>query len=121
MEPKQAIVWTFTKETEPPKDFESSLTAGEEVVTSYKTVKDIAVITNKRIIVTDRQGVRGRKMETHTVPFKSIKMYTSTRLGKKMDSNSDITIWTEVGHFKITVKKGVDSLKIDSIIAEYIL
>lgn len=55
--------WTFMMETEVPKEVTSILVEGEEPIIAYKTVRDVAVITNKRLMIGDKQGITGKKME----------------------------------------------------------
>ncbi|WP_407670258.1 PH domain-containing protein [Paenisporosarcina antarctica] len=35
----------------------------EEAKIAYKTIRDVVVITNKRLIITDRQGLTGKQVE----------------------------------------------------------
>lgn len=112
--------WTFIKETDIPNDINDILINGEAVEVAYKTVRDVAVVTNKRIIIADKQGITGKKVEVYTIPFKSIIMYSSENAGT-LDFNSEIELWTRVGKFKLNLKKGVDIRKLDKIIGRNIL
>lgn len=112
--------WTFVSETNPPKDILDVLVTGEEVEIAYKTIRDVAVITNKRIIIADKQGITGKKIEVYTIPFKSIVMYSSENAGT-LDFNSEIDLWTRAGKFKLNLKRGVDIRKLDRIIGQHIL
>lgn len=113
--------WTFTKETTPPKEIQDVLIAGETVEAAYKTIRDVAVVTNKRLIIADKQGITGKKVEVYTIPFKSINMYSSENAGKVFDINAELELWTRAGKVKLKVNKGVDIRKLDRIIAEHIL
>ncbi|MGL5049289.1 MAG: PH domain-containing protein [Fusobacteriaceae bacterium] len=117
---QELAVWTFVSEIEAPRDVNDILVGGEAVVVAYKTLRDVAVITNKRIIVADKQGITGKKVEVYTVPFKSIIMYSSENAGF-MDFNSELELWTKAGKIKINLSRGVDIRKLDRIIGEYIL
>ncbi len=113
--------WTFHSKTSVPKEVESILVEGEEAVIAYKTVRDTAVVTNKRFIIADREGIRGKKLEIYTIPFKSIVMYSSENASGFMDFNSELELWTRAGQFKINLNKGVDIRELDRIIASHIL
>lgn len=115
------MTWTFIQETSVPNEVNDILTNGEVAVGAYKTMRDVAVITNKRIIISDKQGLTGKKVEVYTIPFKSIIMYSSENAGKLLDFNSELELWTKVGKFKLNLKKGLDIRKLDRIIGEYIL
>ncbi len=117
---QQLAEWTFIMETKPPKGIEDILVDGEILECCFKTIRDVAIFTNKRLIVRDTQGVTGIKKETYSVPYKSINMYTTENAGIA-DINSEIELWTRIGRFKLKLKPGADIKKIDRIIATYIL
>lgn len=117
---KGIMNWTFISETNVPDDIKDVLVDGEEVEVAYKTIRDVAVVTNKRIIIADKQGITGKKVEVYTIPFKSINMYSSENAGT-LDFNAEIQLWTRAGNFKLNLKKGVDIRKLDKIIGSHIL
>ncbi len=117
---QQIAEWTFLMETKPPKEIQDILVDGEVLECCFKTVRDVAIFTNKRLIVRDTQGVTGIKKETYSLPYKSINMYTTENAGIA-DINTEIELWTRIGRFKMKLKPGADIKKIDRIIATYIL
>lgn len=80
----------------------------------------MAVVTNKRFIISDKQGLTGKKVEVYTIPFNSINMYSTENAGK-LDFNAEIELWTRAGKMKINLGRGVDIRKLDKIIAQAIL
>lgn len=56
------LTWTFMSKAKPEKELLSILTEGEEILQCYKTVRDQAALTNKRIIIMDKQGITGKKV-----------------------------------------------------------
>jgi hypothetical protein len=112
--------WTFHEEVPVPSDIENILIDGEEAAVAYKTVRDVAVVTNKRIIIADRQGFTGKKVEVYTIPFKSVIMYSSEN-GGTFDLNAELELWTKAGNFKLNLNKSVDIRKLDRLIGQYIL
>ena len=114
------LTWTFMSETSIPKDVNNMLVDGERAVAAYKTIRDVAIFTNKRLIVRDAQGITGKKTEIYTLPYSSINMYSSENAGI-IDFNSELELWTRAGHIKINLKKGVDIRKLDNLIASCIL
>lgn len=119
-EPSALLQWTFTSECSIPKDVYNMLVDGESPVAAYKTIRDIAIITNKRFIIRDAQGLTGRKIEIYSIPFTSINMWSTENAGT-LDFNAEVELWTRAGHFKINLKKGVDVRKFDLLIANCIL
>ncbi|MBO0486303.1 PH domain-containing protein [Vagococcus fluvialis] len=114
------LVWTFSAECPIPNDVVELLVANEKPIAAYKTIRDSAIITNKRFIIRDAQGFTGKKVEIYSIPFKNINMWSTENAGR-IDFNSEIELWTRAGHMKINLAKGVDVRKIDKIMAEYIL
>ena len=45
---------------------------GEQVQAAYQLVRDVFIFTDRRLILVDKQGVTGRKVQYHSVPYKSI-------------------------------------------------
>ncbi|MFD1204886.1 PH domain-containing protein [Sporosarcina contaminans] len=112
--------WTFTEEVPVPDDIAELLIEGEVAEVAYKTIRDVAVVTNKRFIIADKQGLTGKKVEIYTIPFSSIIMYSSENAGK-IDLNAEIELWTKAGKLKLNLNKKVDIRKLDKIIANAIL
>ena len=56
-----ALKWVFYREVDVPRDIEEILVTGEVADRAFKTVRDVAVFTNKRLIVKDVQGLTGTK------------------------------------------------------------
>lgn len=117
---KNGLEFTFVRETAPPKNINDILVSGEEAISCYKTLRDFAIVTNKRIVLGDKQGITGKKIELYTIPFKSINMYSTENARGLMDLG-ELELWTRMGKIKFHLKKGVDIRKLDKIIASHIL
>lgn len=104
-----------------PDDINELLITGEHAVCAYKTIRDVAIFTDKRIIVKDAQGLTGKKVEIYTLPYSSIVMYSSENAGKLLDINSEIELWTKAGKIKIKLSAKADIRRLDRILAEAIL
>lgn len=114
------MMWTFVSECAVPMDVQELLVPGETPVAAYKTVRDTAVITDKRLIMRDAQGLTGKKVEIYSLPWKSVEMWSSENAGH-IDFNAELEFWTRAGHIKLNLKKGIDIRKFDRIVAEYVL
>lgn len=115
------LIWTFNVPCPVPADITATLASGETPVCAYKTIRDVAVFTNKRIIVRDAQGLTGKKVETYSLPYKSIVMYSTENSGKILDWNSEVELWTLIGRIKIHLGRDVDVRAFDKLISEAIL
>lgn len=92
-----SLMWTLVKECPIPDDVNNLLVDGETPVAAYKTTRDSAVFTNKRLIVRDVQGLRGKKVEIYSLPYSSIVMWSSENAGGMFDTNAEIELWTKAG------------------------
>ena len=61
--------WVFITECEIPKDMDDILAPDEVAVAAYRTIRDNATFTNKRIIIRDVQGLTGKKVEIYSIPY----------------------------------------------------
>lgn len=115
------LAWTLIAECPIPNDVVDLLVEGEEAVAAYKTLRDSAIFTNKRLIVRDVQGLTGKKVEIYSLPYSSINMWSTENAGRFLDFNAEVELWTRAGHIKINLQKGVDIRKFDKLIANALL
>lgn len=115
------LTWTFMSKAKPEKELLSILTEGEEILQCYKTVRDQAALTNKRIIIMDKQGITGKKVEIYSLPYRSIDMWSSENVGVLFDLNSELELWTKAGHFKLKLNPKCDIREFDKILGKAIL
>lgn len=120
-ETQDILSWTLVAECPIPKDVNDLLVEGEVAVAAYKTLRDSAIFTNKRLIVRDAQGLTGKKIEIYSLPYSSINMWSTENAGKLFDFNAEVELWTRAGHIKVNLQKGVDIRKLDKLIANALL
>lgn len=102
----------FYEEISITEDMGKMLTAAETPIFAAKTVRDYAIFTDKRILVVDKQGIMGKKVEYFTIPYKSIVAYAIETAGT-FDLDSEIKLHLsggleiELDFFK---KRGMESL-----------
>lgn len=112
--------WTFNEKCNVPDDVNDMLVIGEEPYCAYKTIRDVAIFTNKRLIVRDSQGLTGKKIEIYSVPYSSIIMYSTENAGI-IDFNSEVELWTKAGRVKINLNRKVNIRELDKVLASCIL
>ena len=121
METSSILSWTLVSETPIPDDVNSLLVDGEKAVAAYKTFRDSAIFTTKRLIVRDAQGLRGKKVEIYSLPYSAIHMWSSENAGGLLDFNAELELWTRAGHIKVNLNKGIDIRRLDRLIADAVL
>lgn len=121
METAPMLAWTLVSECPIPPDVQDLLVGDEQAVAAYKTFRDSAVFTTKRLIIRDAQGLRGKKVEVYSLPYTAINMWSSENAGGFLDYNAEMELWTRAGHIKVNLGKGIDVRKLDRLIAAYVL
>lgn len=72
------------------------LASSEQIVSTYKLVRDYIIFTNKRLILIDIQGV-GTKREIQSIPYKSISRFAIETAGTgDIDTEIDLYISSSV-------------------------
>ena len=113
-------VWTFVAECPIPNDLGPILVRGERPYIAYKTFRDSAIFTDRRLIVRDSQGITGKKVELYSLPYSRIDMWSSENAGH-LDLNAEMELWTRAGHVKIKLGRGVDIRRLDNLISQMVL
>jgi hypothetical protein len=74
------------------KEFEPILIDGEFIEKAYKIIRDMFIFTNKRLILVDKQGITGSKVDYQSIPYSSIKKFSKESAGL-MDLDAELKIW----------------------------
>ena len=119
--PAELLNMVFVEELKStPPEIEKMLVNGERVIASFKSLRDIGAITNKRIIYFNKQGLIGKKIEAYSIPLRSIDMFSSENAGI-IDFTTEFQLWTKVGVMKMSFPKKFDVHNIIRAFSEYIL
>lgn len=114
------LSWIFYKEIPVPHDVKELLINGEVAERAFRTVRDVAIFTNKRLIVKDVQGLTGSKVEIYSLPYSSVHMWSTENAGM-LDFTSEVELWTRAGNIKIQLKRDINIRTFERLLAEYIL
>lgn len=82
---------TISKE-EVKQELEQILIENEEVDAAFKLVRDLFVFTDKRLILVDKQGMTGKKIDYHSIPYKSISHFSIETAGH-FDLDAELKLW----------------------------
>jgi hypothetical protein len=90
----------------------------EPVQVAFKVVWDLFVFTDRRLILVDRQGFTGRKVEYLVIPYRAITSYSIENAGT-FDMDSELRLWISGRHEPIqkTLKSGANIRGIQAAIA----
>ena len=64
----------------------------ERVVSAYKLVRDLIVFTSNRFMFIDKQGMTGRKVDYHSIPYKAITQFKVETAGH-FDLDAELKIF----------------------------
>ena len=97
------------------------LIQGEEIISTYKTIRDGVVFTTKRIIAINVQGLTGTKKDFTSLPYSKISAYSVETAGT-FDLDSELEMWfSGLGKVKFEFKSNANVSEICRIISTYAL
>ncbi|WP_295404564.1 PH domain-containing protein [uncultured Thiocystis sp.] len=74
------------------QQLEPILAAEETVELAFQLVRDQFVFTSKRLILIDKQGLTGKKVEYLSIPYKSITRFAIETAGH-FDLEAEMKLW----------------------------
>ena len=97
------------------------LLEGEDIIDSYKSMRDGVVFTNKRIIAVNVQGITGSKKDYTSLPYKNIVAYSVETAGT-FDLDSELELYfSAVGNVKFEFSGKTALLEISKYISKHVL
>ncbi|WP_419897668.1 PH domain-containing protein [Roseomonas sp. USHLN139] len=99
-------------------EFARLLGPGEAVEQAFKLIRDVILLTSRRIILVDKQGLTGRKTEYLSIPYRSITRFSVESAGH-LDLDAELKIWVSGAAEPIqrTFNAKVDVYALQAIIA----
>ncbi|WP_188454738.1 PH domain-containing protein [Virgibacillus oceani] len=88
---------------------------------AYKLIRDLMVFTNKRLILVDKQGMTGKKVDYHSIPYKNITHFSIETAGT-FDLEAELKIWISGMDVPLekTFNKQLNIYKVQRVLAEYV-
>ena len=71
---------------------EGILIENERVTVSYKGIRDMLILTDKRMLLVDKQGLTGKKQKYLSIPLDKINAF-SVETGGTLDLDCDVDIF----------------------------
>jgi hypothetical protein len=68
------------------------LIADERIEMAFRLARDLIVFTNRRLILVDKQGLTGKKVEYASIPYRSIVRYSVETAGH-LDLDAELRIY----------------------------
>ncbi len=98
------------------------LAEGESILKGYKLMRDFFIFTDKRMLMVDKQGISGKKVCYHSVPYKSITQF-SLETGGTFDMDAELKIWISgtPAPLEQKISKGCNILELQRELANHVL
>ncbi|WP_017444246.1 PH domain-containing protein [Gayadomonas joobiniege] len=94
----------------------------ETLVYAAKEIRDMYVFTDRRLLLIDKQGVTGKKVEYHSIPYRAISHFIIETTGH-FDLDAELKIWISGSDEAIEkeLKGGETTVAIQKALANYAL
>ncbi len=105
------------------KDYGKLLITGEEIELGFKLIRDTFIFTNKRLILIEKQGITGSKVEYKSITYKSISRFSVETAGT-FDLEAELKIWVSSEANPSIVKqfnKSVNVYDVQNVLAHHVL
>jgi hypothetical protein len=104
------------------RDFAKILSTNERIEKAYKLIRDLFIFTSKRLILVDKQGITGKKVEFHSIPYKNITHFSIETAGN-FDLDAELKIWISGNALPLQKQfnKSLNIYELQSVLAEYVL
>ena len=102
------------------KDYGKLLGKNEQVIQAYKWVRDLLIFTDYRLILVDIQGATGKKVDYHSIPYKSIRHFAVESTGH-FDLEAELKIWVAglgADPLVYTFSNDADVYRVQALLAE---
>lgn len=105
------------------KDYGKLLITNEDVELGFKLIRDTFIFTNKRLILIEKQGLTGSKIEYKSITYKSISRFSIETAGT-FDLEAELKIWVSSEANPSIVKqfnKSVNVYDVQNVLAHHVL
>ena len=102
-------------------EFARILANSERVERAYVVVRDAMLFTDRRLILVDKQGATGRKVEYHSLPYRAITHFSIETVGH-FDLEAELRIWVSgrPEPFATTFNARLDIYAVQAVLAGYV-
>jgi hypothetical protein len=103
-------------------EFARVLASGERIEKAYRVIRDLFIFTDKRLILVDKQGVTGSKIEYHSLPYRAITHF-SIETGGHFDLDAELKVWVSGSStpFEKKFNKRLSIYEVQAVLASYVL
>ena len=113
---------TEIEEAKNDKELNDLLVEGEHIQSAFKSFRDMFAFTNYRLILVDKQGMTGKKVEYRSIPYTSITSFSVQTAGSLFDRNVEVFLWLKGGSsLTKAVHKNTDIMGLQRTLSAFVL
>ncbi|MFF3847279.1 PH domain-containing protein [Streptomyces sp. NPDC002328] len=103
------------------QEYARLLGQGERVHAAYLLIRDTILLTDRRLLLVDKQGITGKKVEYHSIPYRSITHFAVETAGT-LDLDAELKIWVSGTPMPIrkSFTKDVDIYEVQAILTQFV-
>jgi hypothetical protein len=103
------------------EEFARILADGEVVERAFALIRDAMLFTNRRLILIDKQGVTGSKVEYHSLPYRAVTHFSVETAGH-FELDAELKIWVSgrAEPFAQPFKRGLSIYAVQAVLASYV-
>jgi hypothetical protein len=105
------------------KEYSNLLIEGESIEIGFKLIRDTFIFTSKRLILIDKQGLTGSKIEYKSISYKSISRFSVESTGT-FDLDAELKIWVsseQEPSIRKQFSKSVNVYDVQKMLATFVL
>jgi hypothetical protein len=105
------------------KEYSNLLIDGESIEIGFKLIRDTFIFTSKRLILIDKQGLTGSKIEYKSISYKSISRFSVESTGT-FDLDAELKIWVsseQEPSIRKQFSKSVNVYDVQKMLATFVL
>lgn len=93
----------------------------ERVEGGYQLIRDLFLFTDRRLILVNKQGITGTKVEYHSIPYRAITHFSVETAGH-FDLEAELKIWISGNPTPVPVQfnRKVSVYEVQALLATYI-
>lgn len=104
-----------------PPNIDQLLVIGEDIIGTYKGVRDYVTFTNKRVISINVQGITGKKKDYTSLPYSKIQVFSVETAGT-LDLDSELELYfSGLGRVKFEFTGRSNIVSLGKFISEFVL
>lgn len=104
-----------------PPNIDQLLISEEDIIGTYRGIRDYVTFTNKRVIAINIQGITGKKKDYTSLPYSKIQVF-SVETGGTFDLDSELELYfSGLGRVKFEFTGKSDIVSIGKFISDYVL